>query len=167
MVLVMDWTATWAPPPIGTPPTTIWRLVIGRSCTAASVISLLRLLRALLGDKGLSGKDFTKVRVGCEDEEHQYEREPEGGDPGDRLGTHRPSQNLLRRDKEQVPTVERQNGEQVEDGKVYADEGQECRERQHARGRKVAAYANYPDGSRGALKEADLAGHELADAPAQ
>src|SRR5215210_9168521 len=165
MVLVMDWTATWAPPPIGTPPTTIWRLVIGRSCTAASVISLLRLLRALLGDKGLSGKDFTKVRVGCEDEEHQYEREPEGGDPGDSLGTHRPSQNLLRRDKEQVPTVERQNGEQVEDGKVYADEGQTLREELHALRGHVTAHPDHAYRARYGVVKADLAGHQLPQEP--
>src|SRR5918997_3657429 len=124
MVLVIDWTATWAPPPIDTPPTTIWRLVIGRSCTASSVISLLRLLRPVLGDKGLSREDFTKVRVGCEDEEHQYERYTERGDLTDRLGLHWPTQNLLRGDEEQVPPVKRQDGEQVEHRQVYANESQ-------------------------------------------
>src|SRR5215211_2986733 len=124
MVLVIDWTAIWAPPPIGTPPTFICRLVVGRSRSAASIISLPSLLR----DKRLSGEDFTKVRVGCEQEQHQDERYPQSRDLAHSLLTHGPAQYLLRRDEEEVPAVERQDGQQVEQGQVDADQGQKLRE---------------------------------------
>src|SRR5919202_1973603 len=133
----MDWTAIWAPPPIGTPPTTICRLVIGRSCTAASVIPLPR-SRPPLGDKRLSAKEFIKVRVRGEHENHQYEREAEGGDLGERLRADWPPQNLLRRDEEQVPPVERQQGEQVDEGEMSADKSPKRREDLSSLRRRIA-----------------------------
>src|SRR3712207_4848613 len=123
MVLVMDWTATWAPPPIATSPTIIWRLVIGRSCSAASVISLPRsytkLIRSLyesglLRDERPSREDFTQIGVRCEQEQHQHQRETEGCHLADRLLPDRPAQDLLRSYEEEMPPVERQDRQQVE-----------------------------------------------------
>src|ERR687894_328168 len=124
MVFVIDWTAIWAPTPTGTSPTLIWRLVIGRSRSAASVISLPSLLR----DERLSREDFTKVRVGCEQEQHQDERYPKSGDPAHRLLADRPAQHLLRRYEQQMPAVERQDRQQIEQGEVDADQGEKLRE---------------------------------------
>src|SRR5918998_5569814 len=121
MVLVIDWTAIWAPPPIGTSPTFICRLVIGRSFTASSVISHPSLLR----DKRLSREDFTKVCVGCEQEQHDHERYPQSCDPAHRLLADGPSQDLLRRYDREVPAIERQDRQQVEQCEVDADQGQQ------------------------------------------
>src|SRR4028118_1722291 len=112
----MDWTATGAPPPMGTSPTLICRLVTGRSRTAASVISLpiARRRSSLFRDERGSGEDFTKVRVGCEQEQHEDQRHPEGRELSHRLLAHGPTQKLLRRYKEQVPPVQRQERQQVD-----------------------------------------------------
>src|SRR5215203_4993670 len=63
-------TVTWAPPPMGTSPTLICRLVTGRSRSAASVISLLCTLYApiLIRYERLSSEDFTQVGIGREKE---------------------------------------------------------------------------------------------------
>src|SRR3712207_2977834 len=112
MVLVIDCTATWAPPPMGTSPTLICRLVTGRSRGAASVISLPTLLR----DKRLSRKDFTKICVRCEQKEHKDERYPYGRDPAHRLLAYGSAQDLLRRYDHEVSAVEWEDGQQVEEG---------------------------------------------------
>src|SRR5918998_4592573 len=127
MVLVMDWTATWAPPPMGTPPTFICRLVTGRSCSAASVISLPRFAVALIlfRDERLSSEDFTQVCVRREQEQRQNEHDANGRDLAHRLLAHGPAYQLLGRYEEKVPPVERQDRQQVEDGEVQADQGQE------------------------------------------
>src|SRR5215211_5819540 len=109
MVLVIDCTATWAPPPMGMSPTFICRLVTGRSRSAASVISLPCVLYVpiLIRDERLSSEDFTQVRVGGEKEEGQDEDETESGDLAHRLLADGPAQNFLRRYEEQVSAVER------------------------------------------------------------
>src|ERR671911_710192 len=108
MVFVIDCTATWAPPPMGTSPTFICRLVTGRSRSAASVISLPYVLYApiLIRYERLSSEDFTQVGVGREKEQGQDEDEAERGDPAHRLLADWPAQDLLRRYKEQVSAVE-------------------------------------------------------------
>src|SRR5215207_559231 len=125
MVFVIDCTATWAPPPIGTSPTVICRLVTGRSRSAASVISLPYMLYVpiLIRDKRLSSEDFTQVGVGREKEEGQDEDKAESGDLAHRPLADRPTQHLLRRYKEQVSAVEGQDREQVEQRQVQADQG--------------------------------------------
>src|SRR3712207_2363305 len=126
----MDWTTTGAPPPTGTSPTLICLLVTGRSRTAASVISLprIRCRLILFRYERRAGEDFTKVRVGCEHEQHEDERHPEGGEPAHRLLAHGPPDQLLRRYKEQVPPVERQERQEVEERQVEADDRQERQE---------------------------------------
>src|SRR4028118_2319006 len=111
----MDWTATWAPPPMGTPATFICRLVTGRSCSAASVISLPWFAVALIlfRDERLSSEDFTQVRVRREQEQCQDEHDANGGDLAHRLPAHGPADQLLRRYKEEVSAVERQDRQQV------------------------------------------------------
>src|SRR5215216_4987566 len=101
MVLVIDCTATWAPPPMGTSPTFICRLVTGRSRSAASVISLPYVSDApiLIRDERLSSEDFTQVRVGCEQEEGEDEDEAEGRDLAHGLLANRPTEYLLRRNE--------------------------------------------------------------------
>src|SRR5215213_3996241 len=107
MVFVIDCTATWAPPPMGTSPTFICRLVMGRSRSAASVISLPYVLYApiLIRDERLSSEDFTQVGVGREQEEGEDKDETESSDLAHRLLADRPAQNLLRGDEEQVSAV--------------------------------------------------------------
>src|SRR5215212_4683374 len=109
MVFVIDCTATWAPPPIGTSPTVICRLVTGRSRSAASVISLPYVLYPpiLIRYERLSSEDFTQVGIGRKKEYGQDEDQAESGDLAHRLLTDRPAQDLLRRYKEQVTAVER------------------------------------------------------------
>src|SRR4028118_2075284 len=126
----MDWTTTGAPPPMGTSPTLICRLVTGRSRTAASVISLpnTRCRSILFRDERCSGEDFTKVRVGCEHEQHKHQRHTEGCELAHRLLAHGPAQKLLCRYKEQVPPVERQERQQVEERQVEADDRQQGQE---------------------------------------
>src|SRR5215211_4227191 len=155
MVLVIDWTAIWAPPPIGTLPTFICRLVIGRSRSAASVISLPSLLR----NERLSGKDFTKVCVGCEQEQHEYKRYPQSGDLAHRLPANGPAQHLLRRDEEEVPAVERQDRQQIEQGQVDADQGQKLREEPLLY--RGAADGGDPHRSRHVVVQAPLAGDKI------
>src|ERR671910_2865865 len=108
MVFVIDCTAPWAPPPMGTSPTFICRLVTGRSRSAVSVISLPYVLYVpiLIRDEGLSSEDFTQVGVGGEKEQGQHENEAERGDPAHRLLADGPAQDLLRRYKEQMSAVE-------------------------------------------------------------
>src|SRR5215204_1207259 len=167
MVLVIDWTATCAPPPIGTSPTLICRLVTGRSCTAASVITLPSFSNYLIlfRDKRLSREDFTKIGVGCEQEQHQDKRYPKSRDPAHRLLTHRTTEDLLRGDKEQVPAVERQERQQVEQGEVQADQGQKLREEPllHA-GAPDRRYTHRP---RDVVVEAPFACDEVADEVAE
>src|SRR5918992_94469 len=105
MVLVMDCTATRAPPPMGTSPTLICRLVTGRSRSAASVISLpcVRYALILIRYERLSSEDFTQVGIGCEKEKGQDEDETQSGDLAHRLLADRPAQHLLRRYEEQMP----------------------------------------------------------------
>src|SRR5919112_2073409 len=107
MVLVIDCTATWAPPPMGTSPTLICRLVTGRSRSVASVISLPCVLYVpiLIGDEGLSSEEFTQVGVGREEEQGEHQNEAESSDLAHRLLAHRPAQNLLRGDEEEVSAV--------------------------------------------------------------
>src|ERR687893_1017902 len=130
MVFVIACTATWAPPPMGTSPTFICRLVIGRSRNATSVISLLYVSNApiLIRDERLSSNDFTQVGVGCEEEKSQDEDEAESGDLAHRLLADRPAEHLLRRYKEEMPAVERQDREQVEQCQVQADQRQKRQE---------------------------------------
>src|SRR5215210_1242616 len=108
MVLVIDCTATWAPPPMGTSPTFICRLVTGRSRSAASVISLPYVLYApiLIRDEGLSSEDFTQVGVGREEEQSQDQNETESSDLAHRLLADRPAEHFLRGDEKQVPAIE-------------------------------------------------------------
>src|SRR5215204_5574462 len=108
MVLVIDCTATWAPPPMGTSPTFICRLVTGRSRSAASVISLPYILYVpiLIRDERLSSEDFTQVGVGREEEQCEDQNETESGDLAHRLLADRPAEDLLRGDEEEVSTVE-------------------------------------------------------------
>src|SRR4028119_1192812 len=116
MVLVIDCTATWAPPPMGTSPTLICRLVIGRSRTAASVISLPCVLyvHILIRDERLSSEEFTQVRVGGEHEQGEDQDQAESGDLAHRLLAHGPADHLLRGYEEEVAAVERQDRQQVE-----------------------------------------------------
>src|ERR671912_2174220 len=109
MVFVIDCTATWAPPPMGTSPTFICRLVTGRSRSVASVISLPYILYIpiLIRYERLSSEDFTQVGVGREEEQSENEDEAESGDLAHSLLADRPSQHLLRSYKEQVSAVER------------------------------------------------------------
>src|SRR4028118_1013551 len=120
----MDWTTPGASPPMGTSPTLICRLVTGRSRTAASVISLpIARCRSILFryERG-SGEDFTKVRVGCEHEQHEDQRHPEGRELPHRLLAYGPTQKLLRRYKEQMPPVQRQEWKQVPQSQPEADD---------------------------------------------
>src|SRR5215218_7235574 len=109
MVFVIDCTATWAPPPMGTSPTLICRLVTGRSRSAASVISFPYFLYVpiLIRYERLSSEDLTQVGVGREKEKGEDEYEAESGDLAHRLLADRPAQDLLRRYKEKVTAVER------------------------------------------------------------
>src|SRR5215210_7741405 len=124
MVFVIDCTATWAPPPIGTSPTFICRLVTGRSRTAASVISLpfVSNVPILIRDERLSSEDLTKVGVGGKKEQGEHQHEAESGDLAHRLLANGPAEHLLRRNKEKMSSVERQNREQIEQRKIKADQ---------------------------------------------
>src|SRR5918997_4973776 len=161
MVLVIDCTTTWAPPPMATPPTFICRLVTGRSCSAASVISLPRFAVALIlfRDERLSSEDFTQVCVGREQEQGQHEHDTYGRDLAHRLLAHGPAEQLLGRYKEEVPAVERQDGQQVEDGEVQADQGEQRQKETLVDGR--TAYRGDPHRPRHVVVKLLLARHEL------
>src|ERR687894_1273766 len=159
----MDWTTTGAPPPTGTPPTFICLLVTGRSRTAASVISLpiIRSRLILFRYERGSGEEFTKVRVGCEHEEHHPQPPPEGGHPAHGLLAHGPAHNLLRRYKKQVPPVERQDRQEVEERQVEADDRQQ-RQEKALRDRR-ARHGGDPDRTAHVLDERLLPRHQLPD----
>src|SRR5215211_444518 len=163
MVFVIDCTATWAPPPMGTSPTFICRLVMGRSRSAASVILLPYVLYTpiLIRDERLSSEDLTQVSVGGEEEKGQDEDEPESGDLAHRLFADRPTQHLLRRYKEQVPAVERQYREQIEQGQVEADQSQKRQEEPLVH--SGATDRRDADGTGHVLVKILLAGYELPD----
>src|SRR5918997_1338104 len=163
----MDWTTTGAPPPMGTSPTLICRLVTGRSRTAASVISLpnTRCHLILFRDERRSGDDFTNVRVCCEHEQHKHQRHPEGRELAHRPLAPGPPQKLLRRYKEQVPPVEREEREQVEERQVEADDRQQ-RQEEAVRDRR-ARHRRYPHGPAHVLHERPLARHEVTYKSAQ
>src|SRR5215208_7666191 len=163
MVFVIDCTATWAPPPMGTSPTFIWRLVIGRSRSGGSVISLpyVRYAPILIRDERLSSEDFTQVGVGGEEEERENENEAQSGDPAHRLLADGPSQHLLRHYKEEVPAVERQDREQVEQCQVEADEGQKRQEKSLVDGGAPDRGDAHRSGH--VLVQVLLAAHELPD----
>src|SRR5215207_1025322 len=160
MVFVIDCTATWAPPPMGTSPTFICRLVTGRSRSAASVISLPYVL-ILIRYERLSSEDFTQVRVGREEEERQDQDEAESGDLAHRLLADGPAQQLLRGYEEQVSAVERQDRKQVEQSQVQADQGKKRQKEPLVDG----GAANGSDAHRtgDVLVQILLAGKELPD----
>src|SRR3712207_9559517 len=81
--------------------------------------------------------------------------------PAHRLLAHRPTQHLLRRDKEQVPAVERQDRQQVEECQVQADKGQQLREESLLDRR--SAHRGYPYGPRNVPVEVALPGQKLPD----
>src|SRR4028119_737439 len=157
----MDWTTTGAPPPMGTSPTLICRLVTGRSRTAASVISLpiARCSSILFRDERGSREDFTKVRVGCEHKQHEDERDPEGRELPHGLLAHGTPDHLLRRYKEQVPPVQRQERQQVEQRQVEADDRQQ-RQEESLRHRR-ARHRGYPHGPAHVLHERSLTRYQI------
>src|SRR4028118_410669 len=157
----MDWTTTGAPPPMGTSPTLICRLVTGRSRTAASVISLpiARCRSILFRDERGSREDFTKVRVGCEHKQHEDERDPEGRELPHGLLAHGTPDHLLRRYKEQVSPVQRQERQQVEQRQVEADDRQQ-RQEESLRHRR-ARHRGYPHGPAHVLHERSLTRYQI------
>src|SRR5436190_73842 len=102
-VSVIDWTTTGAPPPIFTLPTLIWRSegIPSSSLAPAEPVDVVRK---------------------TDEHQHQEECDPDGRDALVDLPADRPTAQTLHDREEDVPAVERQQREQVEDRKREADE---------------------------------------------
>src|SRR6187551_1287992 len=112
-VRVIDCTATGAPPPIATPPTWIWRsLAIAESLTGQR--------------RGLTASDA--VHVVREPDEEEEEDDDDADDGGALVGRARdraPTHPLGEREGD-VPAVERQEREEIEERERERDEGEDA-----------------------------------------
>src|SRR5436190_15549995 len=102
-VSVTDWTTTGAPPPMFTPPTLIWR-------------------SEGIPSPSLAPAEPADVVRKTDEHQHQEECDPDGRDALVDLPADRPTAQTLHDREEDVPAVERQQREQVEDREREADQ---------------------------------------------
>ena len=120
LVVVIDCTVTGEPPPIGTPPTTILRS-LAISCIGT------RLPAGAHGAIGRAVRDAPDVVREPDREQHQHRHDADQRDALVDLAGERPLAEELDQREQDVPAVERQERQQVEDRERERDQREQTR----------------------------------------